>query len=126
VDARRARSVRAVHVVRKGDSLWSIAQRHNMDVVTLASLNRIDPGDTLRTGQRLMLHSEDAQQGGLDAGVDTPEGRRVTYVVRRGDTLSEIASTLRVSVANLKSWNNISGSSIRVGQKLVAYVRRRS
>ncbi|HXC60223.1 MAG TPA: LysM peptidoglycan-binding domain-containing protein [Steroidobacteraceae bacterium] len=128
VDARgrKTRTVRAVHVVRKGDSLWSIAQRHNMDVVTLASLNRIDPTDPLRAGQRLMLHEAELQQSGIDASVDTPEGRRVTYVVRRGDTLSEIATTLRVSMSNLKTWNNISGNSIRVGQKLVAYVRRRS
>jgi membrane-bound lytic murein transglycosylase D len=115
--------VRAVHVVRKGDSLWSIAQRHNMDVVTLANLNRIDPNDTLRAGQRLTLHAQDA---GSTAGADTPEGRRVTYVVRRGDTLSDIARTLRVSVASLREWNNLSGSAIRAGQKLVAYVRRRS
>jgi len=128
VDARsrRSRDVRAVHVVRKGDSLWSIAHRHNMDVVTLASLNRLDPTDTLRTGQRLMLHPAELQESAVDSGVDTPQGRRVTYVVRRGDTLSEIASTLRVSVSNLKSWNNISGSAIRIGQKLIAYVRRRS
>jgi membrane-bound lytic murein transglycosylase D len=127
VDARgrKSRNVRAVHVVRKGDSLWSIAQRHNMDVVTLASLNRIDPTDPLRAGQKLMLHAAEFQDG-IDTSVDTPQGRRVTYVVRRGDTLSEIATTLRVSVSNLRSWNNISGTSIRVGQKLVAYVRRRS
>jgi membrane-bound lytic murein transglycosylase D len=129
VDARsrRGQAVRAVHVVRRGDSLWSIAKRHNMDVVTLASLNRLDPADTLRAGQRLVLHAqEQAAAGGVDTGVDTPEGRRVTYVVRRGDTLSEIARTLRVSISSLREWNNISGSSIRAGQKLVAYVRRRS
>ncbi|HYP80225.1 MAG TPA: LysM peptidoglycan-binding domain-containing protein, partial [Steroidobacteraceae bacterium] len=127
VDARSRRSqpVRAVHVVRKGDSLWSIAKRHNMDVVTLASMNSIDPTDTLRAGQRLTLHPLD-KNGVIEGGVETPQGRRVTYVVRRGDTLSEIAETLRVSVSSLRSWNNINGNSIRAGQKLVAYVPRRS
>ncbi|MBK9251807.1 MAG: LysM peptidoglycan-binding domain-containing protein [Proteobacteria bacterium] len=125
VDARsrRGQTVRAVHVVRRGDSLWSIAQRHKMDVVTLANLNRIDPNDTLRAGQRLVLH---AQEAGSTAAAESADGRRVTYVVRRGDTLSDIARTLRVTVASLREWNNISGSSIRAGQKLVAYVRRRS
>ncbi|HXR51303.1 MAG TPA: LysM peptidoglycan-binding domain-containing protein, partial [Steroidobacteraceae bacterium] len=125
VDARnrRTQSVRAVHVVRKGDSLWSIAKRHNMDVVTLASMNSIDPADTLRAGQRLKLNPEEV---GLIEGAETPQGRRVTYVVRRGDTLSEIAETLRVPVSSLKSWNKINGTSIRAGQKLVAYVPRRS
>jgi membrane-bound lytic murein transglycosylase D len=125
VDARsrRGQAVRAVHVVRRGDSLWSIAQKHNMDVVTLASLNRISPTDTIRTGQRLVLHAQES--GGSSTVVDS-EGRRVTYVVRRGDTLSEIARTLKVTVASLREWNNIEGNAIRAGQKLVAYVRRRS
>jgi membrane-bound lytic murein transglycosylase D len=126
VDARggrRMRSVRAVHVVRRGDSLWSIARRHNMDVVTLASLNRIDPTDTLRAGQRLVLHAKSEDRGGSGAVGD---GRRVTYVVRRGDTLSGIARTLRVSISNLREWNNMAGSAIRPGQRLVAFVRSRT
>jgi membrane-bound lytic murein transglycosylase D len=123
VDGRnRTRSVRAVHVVRRGDSLWSIAKRHNMDVIALAQLNSIDPNDTLRAGQRLKLHAGEASSA---AAVDG-DGRRVTYVVRRGDTLSGIARTLRVSVSSLRDWNNIAGSAIRPGQKLVAFVRRGS
>ncbi len=50
VDGRGSRSGRrpAVHVVRSGDSLWRIAKRHRMDVATLARLNGMAPGDTLR------------------------------------------------------------------------------
>lgn len=123
VDARgRGRTVTAVHVVRRGDSLWSIARRHNMDVIQLANLNRIDPTDTLRAGQRLKLHGEsEAAPAAAAAG---QSGRRVTYVVRRGDTLSSIARTLRVSVSALREWNNLDGSNIRAGQRLVAFVRR--
>ncbi len=124
VDGRnRARAVSAVHVVRRGDSLWSIAKRHNMDVVALARLNRMGPNDTLRTGQKLKLHDGDEGGGGAAASGD---GRRVTYVVRRGDTLSSIARTLRVTVNSLRDWNNLSGSAIRPGQKLVAFVPSRS
>ncbi|MBL4890444.1 MAG: peptidoglycan DD-metalloendopeptidase family protein [Rhizobiaceae bacterium] len=41
-----------------------------------------------------------------------------TYVVARGDSLSRIAVRKGVSLASLKSHNNIKGSSIRIGQKL--------
>jgi membrane-bound lytic murein transglycosylase D len=124
VDGRnRSRSVSAVHVVRRGDSLWSIAKRHDMDVSALARLNRIDPTDTLRAGQKLKLHADN--EGGSQSAA-TGDGKRVTYVVRRGDTLSGIARTLRVSVSNLREWNNLSGSVIRAGQKLVAFVPSRS
>ncbi len=54
------------------------------------------------------------------------DGRKVTYVVRSGDTLTSIAQTLNVSVASLRDWNKLSGSSIRTGQRLIAYVRRGS
>ena len=47
-------------------------------------------------------------------------------MVRRGDTLSGIAQTLKVSVNALREWNNITGSVIRAGQRLVAYVDSRS
>jgi LysM repeat protein len=51
---------------------------------------------------------------------------KVTYVVRSGDTLSGIAQSLKVSVSALREWNNISGSFIRAGQRLVAYVDNKS
>jgi membrane-bound lytic murein transglycosylase D len=128
VDARNrpATTVRAVHVVRRGDSLWNISQRHNMDVVQLASLNRMAPTDTLRVGQRLQLHAQQAAPGPVAGPARSDAGRQVTYVVRSGDTLSGIAATLKVSVASLRQWNKISGTGIRAGQKLVAYVRRGS
>lgn len=126
VDARgRTATVQAVHVVRKGESLWAIAKRHNIDVVKLAAMNQIDPTDTLRVGQRLKLTTTSGTAAAV-AGNAAASGRQVTYVVRRGDTLSTIAQSLKVSVANLRSWNNLSGSNIKAGQKLVAYVRRGS
>src|SRR5579872_2813541 len=44
-----------VHVVHRGDSLWSIARRTGMNVNTLALMNGMQPGDPLRAGQRLRL-----------------------------------------------------------------------
>lgn len=126
VDGRnRAPAVTAVHVVRKGDSLWSIAKRHNMDVIALAQLNRIKPTDTLRAGQKLKLHG-DAAAAKSPATSGGGSGKQVTYVVRSGDTLSSIARNLRVTVNNLREWNKLSGSGIRPGQKLVAFVSGRS
>jgi membrane-bound lytic murein transglycosylase D len=42
-------------VVRRGDSLWSIARRNGVDVHALAMLNGMQPDDPLRTGQHLRL-----------------------------------------------------------------------
>ncbi len=46
---------------------------------------------------------------------------RIIYTVRSGDYLGRIAQNYHVSVSNLRSWNNLSSSRLRVGQKLVIY-----
>jgi membrane-bound lytic murein transglycosylase D len=110
----------AVHVVRRGDTLYNIAQRLGTDVRTLAQLNGMKPGDHLRAGQRLRV------AGTVAGGARGADGRRVTYTVRRGDTLYSIARVLQVTVIELVSWNGLGGgSSIRPGQTLVAFVKSR-
>ena len=48
----------------------------------------------------------------------TPKESYSTYVVKKGDTLSKIAKKQKVTVANLKKWNNLKSDFIREGQKL--------
>lgn len=43
------------------------------------------------------------------------------HVVRRGDYLGKIADKYNVSINDIKSWNNLRGTTIRSGQKLVIY-----
>jgi peptidoglycan lytic transglycosylase D len=125
VDGKGNRSGRrpAVHVVRSGDSLWRIAKRHRMDVNTLARLNGMGTGDTLRAGQKLVLNT---RGGGSGKSVASGGSRPVSYQVRSGDTLSRIAQVFGVTVSDLVNWNGISKhSTLRVGQKLTVNVTRR-
>ncbi|MFJ7736003.1 LysM peptidoglycan-binding domain-containing protein [Lysinibacillus sp. NPDC097287] len=41
-----------------------------------------------------------------------------TYIVQKGDTLSKIAQTHQVTIADIKKWNNLSKDTIFVSQKL--------
>ncbi|MEO7775523.1 MAG: LysM peptidoglycan-binding domain-containing protein [Steroidobacteraceae bacterium] len=145
VDGRQALrpqgKLRGVHVVRRGDTLWGVARGAGMNVATLASLNGIKPGSTIKAGQRLTLKSAtlDAPlRTGTAAksaksvnpgigGQDTSAPRRqVTYVVRSGDTLWSIAKVLQVNVASLLDWNDLSSrSTLKPGQKLTAFVQKR-
>ena len=45
----------------------------------------------------------------------------VTYVVKSGDTVSEIAANFRLSSGELRQLNNLNGNRIRIGQKLKVY-----
>ncbi len=46
---------------------------------------------------------------------------RISYTIRRGDTLGGIAARYRVKVSDLKRWNNLGSDLIREGRKLVIY-----
>jgi membrane-bound lytic murein transglycosylase D len=107
----RGRASRAhVQVVRRGDSLWTIARRHGMNVNTLATLNGLQPDDALRAGQRIRLSTE---TGGR------VHRRHVEYTVREGDTVPLIARLFQCSVPQLLAWNGLSAHShLRTGQKL--------
>ncbi len=52
---------------------------------------------------------------------NTTTTNRVVYKVRRGDTLGKIAQKYGTSVSNVKRWNNLRGSKIKVGQRLTIY-----
>lgn len=48
-------------------------------------------------------------------------GNVIYYKVRSGNTLGGIAQKYRVSVSQLKRWNNLKGTTIRIGQTLRIY-----
>ena len=127
-----------IHVVRRGDTLYALAQRLGTDVQTLAQSNGLQPGDRLHAGQRLRVGGSrslvaDAAPGagrsssGTATLASSDAGRRMTYIVRRGDTLYGIARLLQVTVNELMGWNGMSGGhSLKPGQALVAFVKTRS
>jgi membrane-bound lytic murein transglycosylase D len=114
----RVRGSRAhVQVVRRGDSLWTIARRSGMNVNTLATLNGLQPSDPLRAGQHIRLSTD---SGGR------VHRRHVEYTVREGDTVSLIARLFQCSVPQLLAWNGLSSHShLRTGQKLRIHLTTR-
>ncbi len=54
------------------------------------------------------------------------ETQRIRYRVRRGDTLGKIARRHGVSVRQLREWNGVRGSVIRIGQRLTIHKPRSS
>ena len=52
---------------------------------------------------------------------DGGDGERIVYRVQNGDYLGKIATKYRVSVNQIKKWNNLKSNNIRVGQRLIIY-----
>src|SRR5262245_39409647 len=118
---------RRIHRVKGGESLWSISRRYGMSVAQLARMNHLSTKTVLQPGQRLQV----AGAGGSGAsatGEAAPErvassNSRVSYRVRRGDTLSTIARRFEVCVRDLQAWNNMGRSTaLRAGQFLTIHV----
>jgi membrane-bound lytic murein transglycosylase D len=110
------------HVVRRGDTLWSIARRHGVSMDRLASANGLSRSGTLSIGTVLSIPGTAT----LAAAGSAVETRSTTYVVRSGDTLSRIAHRFRVRLADLLGWNELSTRSvITPGQRLVMYLDER-
>jgi membrane-bound lytic murein transglycosylase D len=82
--------------VRRGDTLWELAQKHGTTVSKLRSINGMSRSAELRIGQIIKI-----------PGLSQSKGLTSHYVVKRGDTLSSIARNFGVSMNNLITWNNI-------------------
>jgi LysM repeat protein len=87
--------------VRSGDTLSRIASAWHVTVSALAAANGIADPDLIRIGE--LIH----RPGSAGAG-PTPVASGATYMVRSGDTLSEIAATRGTSVPVLVSLNHLS------------------
>lgn len=103
-----------VYVVARGDNLGSIARRYRTSVREIQVLNNLR-GTTIHPGQRLVVRAPVSSSSTLTAA----SGDGSVHVVRRGETLGSIAKRYRISVNNLMRWNNLRGTLIRPGQKLI-------
>lgn len=92
------------YVVKKGDSLWSIAKKYNMTVDELKSINNLK-SNLLSIGQRLKIKEGNDNQN--------------IYIVKKGDTLYKIANMYGTTVDNLKALNNLKNNILSIGQKLI-------
>lgn len=97
------------YIVKKGDSLWSIARANGLTVDELKSLNNLS-SNVLHVGDTLLISSADSTG---DDGNDN------YYVVKSGDTLWSIARKYNLSVNELKALNNLSSNVLSVGQRLI-------
>jgi membrane-bound lytic murein transglycosylase D len=106
------------YTVRPGDNLGAIAQRYRTSVEALVRLNGLKSRTLIFPGQVLRVPS----RGGVETAAPAPAasaGEKVTYTVRGGDTLFQIAQSFKTTVDKIKADNGLSSDILFVGQKLV-------
>ena len=98
-----------------------IAAQYGVSVANLRSWNGIS-GDLIFAGQKIIVKKgTSGNTGGSSNGGsnNNQSGTNTYYTIKSGDTLNKISAQFGVSVANLQAWNNISGSLIFAGQKII-------
>ena len=101
--------------IASGDTLGGIARRFGTSVANLQNWNGLD-STRIRAGRYLIVDPNAASGTAAVASGSSPTGR---YTVRRGDSLSKIGARVGASVAQLRAWNGIRGSTIHPGQELI-------
>ena len=97
--------IKEIYVVKNGDTLSEIAQSWNISLAELRSQNNLS-SNVIKVGQRLTIYGQVIEQP------------KTVYIVKRGDTLSEIALKNKTTTKAIMRSNNLSSSTISVGQKL--------
>jgi len=131
------------YVVKKGDSLATIAKKLRVNRSDLSDANRLTLRSRVTPGQRLIIpvipaalvsaRAEPANASGelpsagvAGAGADSAppaDAVKVVYRVKSGDTLFSIARLYRTTVAALKEWNRLESSRILPGDRLTIYTK---
>ncbi len=94
-----------VYIVKKGDSLYSIARTYNTSVEAIKNANNLT-SNALSIGQELIIPEK-------------ANTSQITYTVNKGDSLWAIANKYDTTVDAIKSANNLSSNSLSIGQQLI-------
>lgn len=120
------------YTVKRGDNLSEISSKNNVTVAELKKWNKLKK-NTVNAGQKLKIEFETnvmvadrsaAKKKTAEPKVAEPkivEPKAIEndlYVVQKGDNLTAIAEKNKVTIDQLKEWNNIESNEIKIGQKL--------
>ena len=103
-------------IIQWGDTLSQLAIDYNTTVEELVRLNNIANPNLIYAGDTLIVPTKETNPGG-NSGSTSDE---VVYIVKRGDTLSQIALNFGTTVSAIAQRNNIQNVNlIYVGQRLI-------
>lgn len=107
-----------LHVVKQGETLYSISKLYDVAVGQIQLWNNLDESAEIRIGQELIIKNTAAE---------APEQQRLTqnnpktyiyHKVASGETLYKIARRYNVTIQQLMEWNGKTGFNVQIGESL--------
>jgi len=119
------KTTKATYTVVAGDNLTKIANKHQITLGELQSLNKLTstviyPGDVLTVSKSTGTTVIDLPQAKKTSTGSTPavSDKNGLYTIKKGDTLSKIAVQFKLTLQELKSLNQLTSDNIFAGQSL--------
>ena len=101
----------STYIVKKGDSLYSIANKYNTTIDELKRINNLT-SNILSIGQVLKLPSDKVSD------VEKEENT-ISYTVQKGNSLYSIARKYSTTIDKIKDLNNLTTNLLSIGQVLL-------
>jgi membrane-bound lytic murein transglycosylase D len=101
-----SKPIETTYTIKKGDSLWSIANEMGVNIGALSRWNNLYPEKKLMPGDKLKIRVTKTT-----VPLDEPQGKRtgkeIIYVVKEGDTLWSIAKKFNLTISEIETWNHL-------------------
>jgi len=107
------KNIYKVHIVKKGDNLWNIGRKYKVPYKIIIGFNSLKNA-RLRLKQKLIIPIDKHKK-------IISTNTKSYYLVKKGDSLRSISKAYRLSVRTLKSYNNLKGNLIKIGDRLKLY-----
>lgn len=107
------------YTVKKGDTVSDLATKFNTTSQSIQKLNGLRNSNHIKEGQKLKIPLTSQE-----ANPTSSQGKWITYIVKSGDTLWDIARKFRVLLESLIIWNELKAPSrIKVGDRIRVFQR---
>lgn len=100
--------------VKSGDTIGRIASKNKVSINQIKSWNKLK-SNLIYPGQKLKI--------GKTSVVSVNKTDAKIHIVKKGETLGHIAEKYHIRASDIRAWNGIKGSTIRIGQRLTIYPR---
>ncbi len=114
-----------MHIVKRGDTYYNIANRYNVKVLELVEWNGLTLADKLSIDQPLKViiinEKEDSQ---LDTSIEQPDNNSQYHIVKKGETLYSISKLYGTTIDELRLINNKEDGDIAIGEQLKVPVNK--
>ena len=104
------------HEVLPGETLYAIAKIHKVSITDLLDWNSLSIQEGIKPGQVLKITQNDDMP--VKESNPTKNSELKIHEVKSSDTLYSVARQYNVTIKEIMDWNNKSGFSLTLGEKL--------